>query len=763
MVFLLLAGPLMAQRGTGELRILVTDPTGAGLEATVELVGHATQVRIAAVTAPDGRYPAKALPFGPYTLRVGRDGFTPWAELVEIRSEVPLDRRVTLGVAPLETTVTVTDSSTLVDPHRTSASFHLGSDTLRERRAATAGRAVLDLVQTTPGWLLEANGVLHPRGSEYDTQYVIDGIPITDNRSPAFAPGLDADNLQSMTVFTAGYPAEYGRKLGGVIEVNSGRDARPGAHGSVAIERGSFGNLGGQFFAQYAAGRNVVAVNGEVARTDRFLDPPVEENFTNVALHRSAGGRFERDLTGQQRLRLSVQSSRATFQLPNDAEQQAAGQRQDRRNSETMGQVSYQAILTPQIVASVRGMARDLTARLWSNPLATPIVADQDRGFREGYVGGSVSYHRGQHELKAGADAVFTSIDERFGYLLTNPDRFDDDIPARFRFADHRQGREQSLFVQDLIRAGRWTLSAGLRWDHYRLVVEENAVSPRLGISYGIPESNLVLRASYDRAFQTPAAENLLLASSRAAQQLTAETTGLPIRPSRGDFYQAGFAKSLFGKVRLDGSYFRRNIRDFADDDVFLNTGVSFPISFRRAEIQGFEARLEVPRWGPFSGHASYANLAGRGHLPITGGLFLEEDAARLLASTDSFRISQEQRNTVSARFRYQIRSRAWVAFGLWYGSGLPIEREDDGEGLAGFDPRILARVDLGRGRVRPSHSLDLSAGVDLWKKGPQTLRLQGDVLNLSNRLNVINFSGLFSGTALAPPRAFSIRLRAEF
>ena len=39
----------------------------------------------------------------------------------------------------------------------------------------------------------------------------------------------------------------------------------------------------------------------------------------------------------------------------------------------------------------------------------------------------------------------------------------------------------------------------------------------------------------------------------------------------------------------------------------------------------------------------------------------------------------------------------------------------------------------------------------------------QADVLNLTNRLNVINFAGLFSGTAIGAPRSFSIRLSAEF
>ena len=64
---------------------------------------------------------------------------------------------------------------------------------------------------------------------------------------------------------------------------------------------------------------------------------------------------------------------------------------------------------------------------------------------------------------------------------------------------------------------------------------------------------------------------------------------------------------------------------------------------------------------------------------------------------------------------------------------------------------------------MRPSFSLDASAGFTLVKSGARRLGLQLDARNLTNRLNVINFSGLFSGTALAPPRSVALRLHAEF
>ncbi len=217
---------LFGQSDIGELRLKVSDQAGLPIPGSVELVSQANQVRQKLETASDGTLAIKRLPFGVYRIRVERSGFAPRSELVEIRSSLPKELHVTLGVAPIETVVTVSESQTLIDPHRSSVVNRIGSDTLQDRITAQPGRSLLDLVDTQPGWLLEANGVLHPRGSEYQTQYVVDGVPLTENRSPAFSPELEADDVQSMSVLTAGYPAEYGRKLGGVIEVNTVRDTR---------------------------------------------------------------------------------------------------------------------------------------------------------------------------------------------------------------------------------------------------------------------------------------------------------------------------------------------------------------------------------------------------------------------------------------------------------------------------------------------------------------------------------------------------------
>jgi TonB-dependent receptor-like protein len=410
-------------------------------------------------------------------------------------------------------------------------------------------------------------------------------------------------------------------------------------------------------------------------------------------------------------------------------------------------------------------MVRDDSDTLGSYPLSTPIIAFQDRGFREEYFKGSVSAHHGKHEWKAGVEADSTSIHESFRDVITDAAQFGPGTPASFRFAANGKDLEQSGFVQDFVRLGKWTASAGLRWDHYQLLVNQNAVSPRLGIARYVPAADLVLHTSYDRVFQTPAFENILLSSSTAVLSLNPNVLRLPVEPSRGNYYEAGFTKGIAARAKLDVNYFRRNAGNFADDDQLLNTGVSFPIAFRKSSIYGAEAKVEIPHLGNLSGFVSYSYMVGSTYLPVTGGLFLGDAAANALSKTAGrFWDTQDQRNTVRTRFRYVFTSRLWAAIGAEYGSGLPVAFDGTlAQAIAQYGTQIVDRVNFARNRVKPSFSLDASAGAEVWKHDTVQMRLQADAANLSNRLNVIDFAGLFSGNAVAPPRSFAVRLETSF
>ena len=79
------------------------------------------------------------------------------------------------------------------------------------------------------------------------------------------------------------------------------------------------------------------------------------------------------------------------------------------------------------------------------------------------------------------------------------------------------------------------------------------------------------------------------------------------------------------GSLRLNANVFRRDFRNYSDDDVLLDTGVSFPIAFANAQITGEELRIEVPHWGRFSGYLSYATQNGASARDrLRAGSFLE-------------------------------------------------------------------------------------------------------------------------------------------
>jgi hypothetical protein len=757
--------PMLAQVNTGELGLMVTDPAGLGLKASVTISSDANQYRNTFTTTTSGEVGIKTLSYGIYLVHVESQGFTATAETVEVRSALPTERTIKLAIAPVNTSVQVSSSAPLIDPYRPSSVMQIGLQQIQDRTASLPGRSVQDLVDTQPGWLYEGNAVLHPRGSEYQTQFVIDGIPLTDNRSPSFGPEIGADDLDSMSVLTAGFPAEYGRKMGGIVEVNTRRQTADGLHGQIVLSGGSYDT--GTAFAQMQDvwGKNTFGASASGSMSAHYLNPVVPENYTNRGTTGDFSANYERDLTQNDQLSMSVRHELSRFEIPNEFVQEQAGQLQTGDNFETMGTIRYQHIFSPDSLVALTGMVRDNANDLNSNQNSTPIIAFQHNDFREGYFKASFSLHHGNQEFKAGVESDTTFLHENFNYLITDPTQFDDDTPPTLTFMDQRPDLEQSAFVEDLVRLSKWTVSAGLRWDHYQLLLNQNAFSPRISVGRFFPSLNMVLHVSYDRIFQTPSFENILISSSPQIDALSDNFLRLPVQPSRGNYYEGGLSQAFAQRMSIDVNIYRRDITNYADDDQLLNTGVSYPIAFRKAIIYGAETKLSLVRLGKLSGYASYSYMVGNVWFPVTGGLFLGDDAAAALTQTTGhFPDSQDQRNTLRTRFRYQLEPRLWFAAGLSYGSGLPFAYTgDEADALAEYGPAVISRINFDRGRILPLLAIDTTLGADIYRSEGMTIRFRADGTNLNGRLNVIDFGGLFSGNAIAPGRSFALRLTTNF
>ncbi|HUB01241.1 MAG TPA: TonB-dependent receptor [Terriglobales bacterium] len=772
-LFFFFSVPALGQTNQGELHFHVTDPSGFGVRTLVTISSEANQYSRSLATDEHGDLTVQRLPYGVYEVEVKQPGFADWSATIDVRSSVPADSLIRLKVAATRESLNVSAPENLVNPEQAGSTNQIGSETLKHRLSSIPGRSLQDLVNSQPGWLYEGNAVLHPRGSEYQTQFVVDGIPLTDNRSPSFGPEIEADDLESVTVYTAGFPAEYGRKMGGVVEVNTLEDVQPGYHGQVVLSGGSFDSAGAFGRLQAAIGKNIFSASASGDMTSHYLNPVVLENYTNKGTIGDFSAGYERDLSPKDRIRFTIRREFSRYLLPNEHVQEEAGQIQNADNFETMGIASYQHTFSSNAVADLRGMVRDNSNDFYSNPQSDPIILFQHNWFREGYFRGTMTINRGRHELKFGVESDNMFLNENFSYFIPANylDQFDDGTPQTFNFAANRPDLEQSAFVQDQIRMGNWTANLGLRWDHYQLMLNRHAVDPRVAISRYFPSADLVVHVSYDRVFQTPSFENILL-SSIAGQELNPlSNLQYAVEPSEGNYYEIGLTKAFFQNVKFDANYFRRDVSNYADDNQIQNTTISFPIAFDHSIIYGAEAKIELPNWSRFSGFLSYTYTLGNAWFPVSGGLFLGNDAQGIPTS-GHFPDSQDQRHTLRGRLRYQVKPRYWIAAGVQYDTGLPFDFQCDPsltlpQCIAGqaqiYGQQVIDRINFDRGRILPAFQVNASAGAELYRSERVATQFQIDGQNLTNIVNVIDFGGLFSGNAIGPSRSVMMRLTTNF
>src|ERR1700722_7198708 len=377
-LFFLVAGTAFGQSTSGELRLKVTDPSGLGVKTTVQIISDANRYRNVLATNDQGILDVQRLPYGIYRLEISQPGFASMSVSVEIRSSLATEFAIQLKLPTVNQSVTVSAPDTLIDPDQAGAVSQIGSDIIQSRLSSLPGRSLQDLVNSQPGWLYEGNAVLHPRGSEYQTQFVVDGIPLTDNRSPSFGPEIEADDVQSMSIYTAGFPAEYGRKMGGAGEVNTLQDSQAGFHGQLVLSGGSFDTAGAFAQGQYVWGKNTFGASASGARSDHYLNPVVPQNYTNTGTTGDFSGHYERDLTPNDRLNIILRHELSRYELPNEQIQEAphpdpfdpslspGSQLENANNLETMGIISYQHTFSPNVVADFRGMVRDNANHFYS-------------------------------------------------------------------------------------------------------------------------------------------------------------------------------------------------------------------------------------------------------------------------------------------------------------------------------------------------------------------------------------------------------------
>lgn len=788
----ILAGSVPAgAQSTSAIGGTVTDPQGGTVPGVSVTVRQGTSGLERFTTTDDqGRFDVANLPVGTYELRVELVGFVRHVTRVQLSSSVPARIDVTLQIEQLTDSVTVAPDVPLVDTTSAGTRHAVSVTRIDRMPTAVSSRGLEAVLVAFPGFAQNANGAIHPRGAHNQMTFVVDGLPISDQLTGAFANSLDAGVVQTVELLTGNVPAEFGSKVSGVAVLNSRSGLGTGrpVSGSVSGLLGEFGTRQGG--VQLGGERGRVGYFGSVNTldTDRFLDQVSLDNLHNAGHFVRGFGRMDIRLTARDSLRLHAMGGRSAFQLANLRSQHLAGQDQRQRLADVSTWASYVRTLDAQSTLEATLGYRTTSAELRASPGDTPVTAAQDR--RLATFTATTRYTRtlGRHLVRAGVDLQRFPVEESFTMGLTSP-TFNVPGTARYNaallphdltrggtpfvFRDARAGTQASAFVQSTLRWEHATVAAGLRYDEYRFLVDGRQWQPRLGVAYQVPGRDIVLRASYNRNYQTPPNENLLLSNSEVASRLAPESVRealggayQPIRPERQDVYEVGMQVALGWLGTLDTSLYRKNSLDQQDNNNFFDTGIIFPTTLRSIRVIGAEARLSLPTRGGLTGALSATTGRAISSPPFTGGLFLGQDAVDLLSS-GPFAIDHDQRLALHGTASYDPAGPWWLGASVRYDSGLVANPSDPLVVAADPDFSDLlpyVNLDADVPRVRPRTIVDLATGLDVRSaRGVRTWSAQVQLTNVTNRTALYNFQSVFVGTRLVQPRTLAIRLTRHF
>ena len=784
----LLTLPLAAQ-STATLFGLVTDQSGSAIPgATVRVSNSITGFSGQQATANDGQFQFVNVPFQTYTIRIEKAGFDPSERSISLRSNIPFRLDITLAIAGQGIAIDVTASEirATIDTEATGTKTELDAASFARLPQQASGRGIESVLLSFPGFAANANGAIHPRGAHNQMTFVIDGMPISDQLTGAFANAVDPTIVQNIELFTGDVPAEFGNKVSGVanITTRTGLGSGRKAAGSTQLYGAGYDTLSQVTQVMGGVEKFGYFLSANTLESHRYLDSVSLDNLHNGGNSERAFARFDYQPNAQDQIRLNLIGGRSSFELANLRSQQANGQRQRQGMRDFSASLGWLRTIDARSTFDATASYRTAIAQLLPSAGDTPVTASQARHLST--ITLSARYNRiaGAHTIRMGGDIQRFPVSEHFSFGITSPDFNDPDseeyLPGilphdltrggrLFEYTGKKTGAMDTWFFQDRVKLGALTLSLGTRFDSYRFLARGNQLQPRLGVAYHVKSTGTVFRASYNRNYQTPPNENLLLSSSVEAGRLAPDAVreafkggAIIIKPERQDFLEAGLQQSITRFVGFSGSFYHKRSKDLQDNDNFLNTGIIFPITLSQSRVNGAEGRFNFLPVGGISGSLSFTHYRAIVTPPFTGGLFLGSSALDSL-SAGPFIIDHDQTLGVHGMLNYSWKKRWWSTLSIRYDSGL-VSNPSDPVDVA-KDPDyadLLPYVNLGADptRVRPRTVADVSVGYDHYRGDRKAWDWSFQLTNLANTTALYNFQSVFVGTRVVQPRTAGMKVR---
>ncbi len=709
--------------------------------ATVKLEGGLFTMPSETTTDAEGRFSFSGLSPNRYTLRVSADAF--YSQTVAVTLSPREAGQVNFELVPLagiNEQVTVRARERILDPTQAATARTVDEQQIETLPAARRAQLTDVVTAFVSSAVAGHDNFVHLRGNELSLNTFVNGVSFYDNPHQLFTPGLSPDVVQSMNVITGGFPAEFGNRFGGILDIVTRTGFDAGGHGALNVGAGtrlrdnlsaSFGDHTRRFgYFLYA----------QAFESERFLNTPVPEIFHDFGKGARSFVQFDYRATPRDSFRFVTTGDGTNFQLPNTTEDEERGRDFFQRNREQTVVLSWDHTFYSSSLLSTSLYERFVGARLL--PTSDP-VSIQAAGTRNDLTLGAKSdfsfYPSGsRHAFKAGVDLTLLRLREDFSF---DP-RGEDFEVGPFVFRGRETGGQASAYFQDQLRVTK-NLSAnlGLRFDQYSLVTSAHAFSPRVNLAYALQGGRTVIHLAYNRFFSPPPIENLLLSSRLGFE-------GQPPQPSFSNHFEAGASRAVRDRLVVRVTTYWRSDRNSFENTELANVRIFLPTTFARGKAYGveFSAQLaEIERLG-LSGYFSYTAQRAFQTAPASGG-FTIEDAPAGTRGPAAF----DQIHTGVAGLTWRERHTGFFASGaLEYGSGTPASLTDEG------GEERLVRL--------PQHLVaNLYFGVELFRKERRGLGLQFNVENVTNRVFQIAKESEFTPVQYSPPRFFSGSMRVRF
>ena len=767
--------PVLAQSDAAIAGQVVAATDGSAIiGASVRLKSAGQEVRRAA-SDPYGRFTFQVLTPGTYVLTAEADGFS--RRDVSIAIEPREVRTVTLSLAlrQIETSVEVSADASLLSSTHSPSSTLLTSAQIESMPSGQQHSLPDAIVSAAPGMIRGHDDFVHIRGHEIALNPMLNGVSFWENPHTLFSAGLSPAVIETVNVMTGGFPAEYGNRFGGVLDVVTKSGLSMRNDGGLAIGGGQAGrrSVAGDFGSH--RGRLGYYAFGSLLESDRFVSPP-----DSTAIHDSGRAshvffQLDANLADAGALKVVLMGDGSNFEIPNhprdlDLRPLANASQHTRQQSSIVGWTRA----TSNVLVGASGYQRWSTMRL--SPASDRLAASARLDRELVTIGGKfdVSRFAGPHVIKGGLDAVRLRPTEDLSYDYAGFRDFTHLLGwphlhvtgGVINFTGREAGGQVSAYVQDRIQLGeRVTTDVGVRVDRYDLLVSATHASPRVNLALQIGRGATV-HASYNHFFVPPPIEGLLSSSAGLTARIREIGRALPpLEPTTEDQLELG-ASSSVGPMRLALTGYYRATDTPVHTTVWPDSRIYSYASFDRAHAYGLEAKAEVPsliRYG-VTGYLNYAVGRVNFYNPVTGGFVTE---AAHLTETSRFLAPMDQTHTLSAGATYRhAGSGLFLGTTMEYGSGTPMGHgggdHQHTEGEADHDHAAAARA---AARV-PSHfTANLSIGLDFLRDGQRRSRLsmQVDAENIANNAYLIAQEGEFSPAQYAIPRLIGATIRVRF